>query len=101
MNARQAIDGEGEITIETRHEGKKVYIRFSDTGKGIPEEHLERVFDPGFTTKGVGVGTGLGLSICYQIVKAHKGQIKVASEVGKGTTFTIIVPSDLDEASLA
>lgn len=101
MNARQAIAGEGEITIETRHEGNKVYIRFTDSGKGIAEEHIGKIFDPGFTTKGVGVGTGLGLSICYQIVKAHKGQIKVTSEVGKGTTFTIIVPSDLDEASLA
>jgi two-component system NtrC family sensor kinase len=53
---------------------------------------LKRIFDPGFTTKGVGVGTGLGLSICYQIVKDHQGDITVESEIGKGTTFTVILP---------
>jgi len=75
----------------------KVHVSVSDTGVGIPREHLKSIFDPGFTTKGVGVGTGLVLSICYQIVQAHKGEIRVESEMGKGTTFTIILPMNLDK----
>ena len=58
----------------------------------MPEENLSRVFDPGFTTKGVGVGTGLGLSICYQIIQDHGGEISIESEVGKGTTVTVSLP---------
>jgi signal transduction histidine kinase len=58
---------------------------------------LKRVFDPGFTTKGVGVGTGLGLSICFQIIQTHRGEISVESEVNKGTAFRIILPKDLDK----
>ncbi|MCB2230928.1 hypothetical protein KQH82_09465 [bacterium] len=96
-NARQAIVGEGTITITTAMKDGLVRIGISDTGTGIKPEHLEKIFDPGFTTKGVGVGTGLGLSICYQIVQKHFGKIEVASEVGKGTTFTIILPTDLDK----
>ncbi|MBI5571526.1 MAG: ATPase, partial [Desulfomonile tiedjei] len=61
-------------------------------GSGIAEEHLPKVFDPGFTTKGVGVGTGLGLSICHQIVAAHKGAIHVTSRKGMGATFTLVLP---------
>jgi signal transduction histidine kinase len=64
---------------------------------GISPEDLKNIFDPGFTTKGVGVGTGLGLSICYQIVQEHKGEIRVESEKGKGTTFTVILPMNLDK----
>ncbi|NIR53171.1 HAMP domain-containing histidine kinase, partial [candidate division KSB1 bacterium] len=66
-----------------------VWIRISDDGPGIPPENLDRIFDPGFTTKGVGVGTGMGLAIAYQIVKEHNGHIHVQSQPGKGTTFTI------------
>jgi signal transduction histidine kinase len=99
INARQAIKGPGEISIATYREGNKAFIEISDNGSGIAPEHLARIFDPGFTTKGVGVGTGLGLSICYQIVKDHNGEIKVSSEVGKGTRFTIILPMDLGEMS--
>jgi signal transduction histidine kinase len=97
VNAGQAIEGTGEILIKTRHEGDNVFIEFSDTGKGIPEENLRKIFDPGYTTKGVGVGTGLGLSICYQIIQSHKGDITVTSEKGKGTTFVIRIPDNLDE----
>jgi PAS domain S-box-containing protein len=96
MNARQSIKEKGELKIVTRHENHHVVITISDSGGGIPPENLSRIFDPGFTTKGVGVGTGLGLSICYKIVEEHKGRIRVESEVGKGTTFTIEIPDNLD-----
>ncbi len=92
INAKQAIQGKGKITIRTRSHGNKVTIAISDTGVGIAESDLDKIFDPGFTTKGVGVGTGLGLSICYQIIQDHRGSIAVESEVGKGTTFTVSIP---------
>ncbi len=97
INARQAIEGKGTITISTYSRNNKVYVEIKDTGKGISREHLAKIFDPGFTTKGVGVGTGLGLSICYQIIEDHKGEILVESELGKGTTFTVILPTDLEK----
>jgi two-component system NtrC family sensor kinase len=95
INARQAIGTRGEINITTHHEDARAFIEIADNGSGIPSEHLSRIFDPGFTTKGVGVGSGLGLSICYQIIRDHHGEINVTSEVGKGTTFTLILPMDL------
>jgi signal transduction histidine kinase len=91
VNAAQAIPGQGTIRIETSAKGNVVRIAFSDTGTGIPEENLPKIFDPGFTTKGVGVGTGLGLGICYQIIQEHGGTIHVESGDG-GTTFTIELP---------
>ena len=97
INARQAIKGKGKITIATHSQNNKIFIKISDTGAGIAKENLGRVFDPGFTTKGVGVGTGLGLSICYQIIKSHRGEISVTSELGHGTTFTIMLPTNLDK----
>lgn len=96
-NARQAIRGAGTITVSTRTEGNAAVIEISDTGAGIPPHLMPRIFDPGFTTKGVGVGTGLGLSICYQIIQDHRGTITAASEPGTGTTFTIRLPMDLDD----
>ena len=96
-NAHQAIDGKGTISITTSSDDSNVYIEIADTGSGIPKENLSQIFDPGFTTKGVGVGTGLGLSICYQIITDHKGEIKVESREGKGTTFTIVLPNNLDK----
>lgn len=92
VNALHAIDGKGTITITTRVDGETAVFEFADTGRGIAPEHLARVFDPGFTTKGVGVGTGLGLSISYRIVQDHGGTIEVASEPGKGATFTVRLP---------
>jgi len=92
VNAAQAIDGQGTITVRTYAEGEQVCVQIADTGKGIAPEHLERIFDPGFTTKGVGVGTGLGLSISYNIVQQHGGQILVESALGEGTTFTLKLP---------
>lgn len=98
INAVQAIENKGTITITTFCEGDNVHVQISDTGMGIPEESLQKIFDPGYTTKGVGVGTGLGLSICYQILETHEGDILVDSEVGKGTTFTLVVPMTLTES---
>lgn len=92
VNASQAIDGNGDIFIRTLKEGNYFVIEFKDSGKGIPREHIHRIFDPGFTTKGAGVGTGLGLSIAYQIIQDHRGRIEVESEVVKGTTFRIYLP---------
>jgi signal transduction histidine kinase len=98
-NARQAIRGKGEIEIRTFVQDRRVHVTVRDTGAGIAPEHLRKIFDPGFTTKGVGVGTGLGLSICYQIVRDHRGEILVDSEPGKGTTFTVVLPMDLGESA--
>ena len=97
INAKQAIRDKGKISISTHQDNGKIFIEFADTGLGISKEKLSKVFDPGFTTKGVGVGTGLGLSICYQIIQDHHGEIRVDSEVDIGTTFTIILPINLDE----
>jgi len=91
VNGAQAIHERGTITVRTCRENDTVKISIGDTGVGIPPEHLSKVFDPGFTTKGVGVGTGLGLAICYKIVQDHHGTIEVESS-SKGTTFTILLP---------
>ena len=78
-----------------------VEIKVSDTGCGIPEENLGRLFTPFFTTKALGKGTGLGLSIVYGIIKMHRGQITVQSQVGQGTTFTVTLPVQLPRGELA
>jgi len=91
-NAAEAIDGEGEIRIRTRAGDGFVTVEISDTGCGIPPEHLPKIFDPGFTTKGVRVGTGLGLSIVRRIIDEHQGRIDVESEPGKGTTVRLQFP---------
>ena len=92
LNASQAIEGQGRITVSTRHQGDTVSISIADTGTGIPADNLTRIFDPGFTTKGVGVGTGLGLSTSYRIIKDHGGEIEVQSTPGEGSVFTIRLP---------
>ncbi|MFH1292696.1 MAG: response regulator [Pseudomonadota bacterium] len=92
VNAAQAIEKRGEIRIETRALDGYIEIAISDTGSGIPQENLFKIFDPFFTTKEVGKGTGLGLNVAYNIVKKHKGDLKVESEPGKGTTFIIRIP---------
>ncbi len=100
INAKQAIlarKDRGTITITTSARGKNALIEIADDGTGISRQHLGKIFDPGFTTKGVGVGTGLGLSICYQIIQNHRGEIKVESTPGQGSVFTVIIPVDLED----
>jgi two-component system NtrC family sensor kinase len=93
-NAIDAMGKEGEIVIRSRLIAKinAISIEITDNGPGIPKEALNKIFDPFFTTKEVGKGTGLGLSIAYSIVEKLGGRIMVASEEGKGTTFTIYLP---------
>ncbi|MDQ0122551.1 signal transduction histidine kinase [Pseudomonas lini] len=93
VNASQAIGPErGTLTLRTGHEAAKVWIEVQDTGAGIAPQTLQKIFDPFFTTKPVGQGTGLGLSLSYGIVKKHRGEISVRSEVGAGTTFRVELP---------
>lgn len=92
VNSIQSISGKGQIQVQTRFQNPQVQISISDSGSGIRQEHLGKIFDPGFTTKGVGIGTGLGLSISARIIQDHRGSISVDSEVGKGTTFLISLP---------
>jgi two-component system NtrC family sensor kinase len=80
--------------VSTRELGSSVRVSIADTGAGIDADNLDRVFEPGFTTKGRGVGTGLGLAICYQIVRDHDGDIGLVSEPGGGTTVNIDLPLD-------
>ncbi len=95
VNAGQAIERRGTITIRTGCEGDQVWIEIGDTGCGMPPDVAKRIFEPFFTTKPVGTGTGLGLSLAYDIVvKKHGGSIDVDSEPGKGTTFRIRIPID-------
>ena len=92
-NAAQAIETHGEIVINTRlQDPEHVVIRISDTGCGIPPENLSKIRDPFFTTKEVGTGTGLGLSIVDEIVRSHGGELHIESQVGKGSTFTVVLP---------
>lgn len=92
VNAAQAIENHGTITLRTGQTDEQVWVEVSDSGKGIAPEHLNRIFDPFFTTKPVGKGTGLGLSLSYGIVKKHHGRIDVDSTPGKGTTFRVWLP---------
>jgi two-component system NtrC family sensor kinase len=99
INAIDAMEPGGTITISTgislsaSDTGRKgVEISITDMGCGIPPEHLDKLFEPFFTTKEVGKGTGLGLAVSYGIVQRHGGTIRVQSEVGRGSTFTIWLP---------
>ena len=99
-NARDAmgkVDRKRELTMSTglilRKGWNDMEISFKDTGSGIPEENLDKIFEPFFSTKQVGKGTGLGLSICYGIIEAHGGRIEVESKLDEGTTFRVILPA--------
>jgi PAS domain S-box-containing protein len=91
-NAREAMPEGGNLIVKTMAKRGRIHIELSDTGLGIREEHLDKVFDAFFTTKDSVKGVGLGLSVCYGFVKDHGGDLKVTSKVGEGTTFTIILP---------
>ncbi len=94
FNAFEAMPQGGLLTVTSRLDTATKYARveIQDTGSGIPSENLSRVFEPFFTTRGEGKGTGLGLSIVYGVVKSHKGDVKVKSEMGKGSVFTLTFP---------
>ncbi len=97
MNASQAMSGKGVLKITTRMSekngsGEYVEMEFTDNGCGITKEDMKRIFDPFFTTKRPGKGVGLGLSITHTLVENHNGKIRVESEQGKGTTFTVMFP---------
>jgi len=100
VNAGQAIDVNGTITLSTGIEENLVWVRIEDTGCGIPAEHRNHLFEPFFTTKPVGQGTGLGLSVSYAIVTKHGGSIDVDSEVSRGTRFTVRIPVRQPESQL-
>ncbi|RYG58189.1 MAG: PAS domain S-box protein [Alphaproteobacteria bacterium] len=105
VNARDAMDGQGRLTIRVEgieampaagtgpvREGAFVAVSISDTGSGIPADHLDKIFEPFFTTKAVGQGTGLGLSQVYGFARQSGGEVRVESEVGKGSVFTLYLP---------
>lgn len=92
VNATQAIADAGTITIRTRREGDEVVVQIQDTGVGMSEDTIARIFDPGFTTKGSRMGMGMGLLITNRIVDRHSGRLHVESEPGVGSTFTVRLP---------
>ena len=92
LNARDAMESGGTLTIETRQANGAVRVSVRDTGAGIAAENLARIFDPFFTTKGAKKGTGLGLSVSYGIVREHGGDITVQSQSGRGTQFLLTFP---------
>jgi len=92
LNATQAIDNRGYITLRTGFDEREAWVEIEDTGKGIPPENLQRIFDPFFTTLPVGQGTGMGLSLAYSIIRGHNGRIEVNSVVGQGSRFRLTLP---------
>jgi len=91
-NAKEAMPKGGTLFVRTSKEDNRILIHIEDTGMGVPEEIRDKIFEAFFTTKQKVKGVGLGLSVCYGIIKDHDGEIKVESEEGKGTTFTISLP---------
>ena len=100
INAAQAMPDGGKLELTTGLDksGNQLFVRVRDTGCGIPEENLKRIFDPFYTTKESG-GTGLGLSVSYGIVENHGGTIEVESRVGEGTTFVVLLPREVQSRS--
>jgi hypothetical protein len=93
LNARDAMPAGGWLTLSSEADGDTVVVQVKDTGHGIRKEDIKRIYDPFFTTKGIGRGTGLGLSVSYGIVQEHGGAIFVESTPGKGTTFQVALPA--------
>ena len=114
INAADAMPNGGDLFLKTANvteedmkdgfhqpeQGEYVLLAVQDTGVGMDRETMARIFDPFFTTKGLGKGTGLGLSISYAIIQEHEGRITVDSEPGKGSTFIIYIPMDLDKTKV-
>jgi len=92
LNARDAMPKGGWLSVSTRVEGRDAIVEVADTGAGIPSEHINRIYDPFFTTKPEGRGTGLGLSVTYGIVQEHGGTLSCDSDLGEGTRFRLVVP---------
>jgi two-component system NtrC family sensor kinase len=101
INARDAVDNGGVITLMTRRRDDKVIIEVMDDGSGIADEDLPRIFDPFFTTKGRAKGTGLGLAITYGIVREHGGEIQVESSPSEFTRFRVELPYGSSAQALA
>jgi two-component system, NtrC family, sensor kinase len=92
INARQAIKGEGSITLRCGQDRHQVWVEVADTGSGIPKDVQSRIFDPYFTTKPMGQGTGLGLTAVARFVRGSNGIVQVESEPGHGTVFRLRFP---------
>jgi signal transduction histidine kinase len=92
INSAEAVGDNGRILIKTDSDKENVTVQFIDNGRGIKTDHLDKIFEPGFTTRGVGVGTGLGLTIAYQVMKDHQGEIDVKSDPEIGTEVTLNFP---------
>jgi len=93
LNARDSMPDGGDLSIRTAQQNGEVILEVSDTGSGIPQEQIHKIYDPFFTTKGTGKGTGLGLSVTYGIIQEHRGTITVRSEAGSGTVFRVALPA--------
>jgi len=96
-NSIQAIEGDGDIFIQTTSSDTVIKISIKDNGKGMSPEVKKHIFEPFYTTKDVGKGTGLGLSISFGIIEQHQGYIDVISEPGKGSEFIISLPKTQSE----
>lgn len=92
LNAGQAIEGKGKISISTGVSGNNIFVKITDDGMGIAKEKLAQIFMPFYTSKPVGQGTGLGLAISHRIIEQHDGKIEVESTVGQGSCFTVYLP---------
>jgi signal transduction histidine kinase len=92
VNAAEAVRGEGDVYLRTRRQGNRAIIEVRDTGVGIPEEDVQRIFEPFYTTKHLADGAGLGLAIVRDVVHEHGGEVLVESKSGEGTRFEIVLP---------
>ena len=92
INALDAIEGNGTIHVKSNHDRKYIFVEITDNGCGMDKITIEKIFDPFFSTKGVGKGTGLGLSVSYGIIKQFNGEITVKSKLNEGSTFTVMLP---------
>jgi signal transduction histidine kinase len=91
-HAMGAREGKGLLVVRTSVEGESVRVDIKDNGTGIPKHVLPRIFDPFFTTKKIGEGSGTGLSLAYRIIESHGGSIRVETDEGIGTTFSVLLP---------